>query len=126
MAFTYPKSLFNNKPKPHHKQYPPTIFEQFPELNQGQQYLYKRKKVQKEMVKNLQLIESFSSNKLDTGEYNTGNTTYSSCKGPTRYGWCPSSTEIGSLEWDKDIATTLYTKINNLRSIQKTNKLNNQ
>ena len=42
------------------KTHKPTIFDLFPELNQGQQYLQRRRKVEQAMKNNLELIESFT------------------------------------------------------------------
>ena len=51
-------SLFSKKKQK--KTHKLTIFDSFPELNQGQQYLQRRRKVEQAMKTNLQLIESFT------------------------------------------------------------------
>ena len=58
MVFPYLTSLFSKKSNK--TQLKPTIFDTFPELNQGQAYLEHRNKVQQAMRGHLNLIESFT------------------------------------------------------------------
>ena len=58
MVFPYLTSLFSKKSNK--TQSKPTIFDTFPELNQGQAYLQHRNKVQQAMRGHLNLIESFT------------------------------------------------------------------
>ena len=51
-------SLFSKKKQK--KTHDSTILDSFPELNQGQQYLQRRRKVEQAMKNNLELIESFT------------------------------------------------------------------
>ena len=99
--------------------FPQGLFNQFSELNQGQQYLQKKKYIQSAMKDNLKLIESFTGNISDTqdpsgyflaenrGGYNIncplkGRLSwchYNSDKCPN-YNYCPPGD--GMLEWQKD------------------------
>ena len=58
MVFPYLTSLFSKKKQK--TQFKPTIFDTFPELNQGQAYLQHRNKVRQAMKGHLNLIESLT------------------------------------------------------------------
>ena len=116
MVFPYLSSLFSKKSNK--TQLKPTIFDTFPELNQGQAYLQRRNKVRQAMKGHLNLIESLtmqvSSPPVPTCKYvaqaqpnvivpcKCGNTTCSSanpyCNSETKQCYNTSS-NAASVDW---------------------------
>jgi hypothetical protein len=119
MVFPYLTSLFSKKKNK--IQSKPTIFDTFPELNQGQAYLQRRNTVQQAMGGHLNLIEGFANPpaavrpdavRPDAADWrdaagwhasrNAGAGAYSCCSSDCtpRYGYCPST--FGDLQYEKD------------------------
>jgi len=93
MVFPYLTSLFSKKKKDK-IQSKPTIFNTFPELNQGQAYLRRRNEVQQAMGGHLNLIEGFANPACRQAS------SWCSSDCTPRYGYCPPT--FGDLQYEKD------------------------